>query len=49
MVKHPEDYEYCNYRQYAMGEDRFDGLFDFHPAYLRLGKEAEERQKSFLS
>ena len=48
IVNHPKDYEHSNYNQYAWGQKLCcRGLFSYHPAYLALGKNPQQRQKTF--
>lgn len=49
IVKHPRNYPFHNFHMYAYGQNKYPGIFTYHPAYLALGKTAEERQHRFRS
>ena len=48
IVKHPKDYAYSNYNQYARGDKKAArGLFSYHPAFLALGNTFGARRRRF--
>ena len=45
MVSHPSEYPWSSYRHNAVGAE--DSLVTAHPEYLRLGRNAEDRQAAY--